>query len=32
MILNAKRIAVIGMGLIGGSLGLSFKAARGSKI
>ena len=32
MILNAKRIAVIGMGLIGGSLGLAFKAARGSKI
>ncbi|QDR81066.1 Cyclohexadienyl dehydrogenase [Sporomusa termitida] len=32
MSLAVRRIAIIGMGLIGGSLGLAFKAARGGKI
>lgn len=32
MRLMIRRIAILGMGLIGGSLGLAFKAARGSKV
>lgn len=32
MTLFARRIAIIGMGLIGGSLGLALKTARGSKL
>ncbi|SMC75934.1 prephenate dehydrogenase [Sporomusa malonica] len=32
MRLAIRRIAILGMGLIGGSLGLAFKAARGGKV